>query len=103
VVCVCQSEGVEFLKICDEIMYTLRVQELREKVDQHLTLHQSRIPSHLPDNIARLRPSNSLHELRHSAIIIAFRIQVVPILLMNICHTGLVKSVRPGHVECENV
>jgi len=81
---VCESEGVEFLKICDQVMYTLCIQELQVKEGQRMILKQSR--SHLPDDIARLRPSNSLRELRHGAIIIAFRIKVVTILPMYICH-----------------
>lgn len=66
-------------------------------------LSLSRIPIHLANDITRLNPPDSLYELCHGTIIIAFRIKVVTVFAMNISHARLVQPLRLGHAQSHDV
>ena len=84
-------------------MYPLCVQKLEKKKESEIAYTLSRFPIHLANDITRLNPPDSLYELCHGTIIIAFRIKVVTVFAMNISYARLVQPLRLGHAQSHDV
>ncbi len=59
--------------------------------------------ANLADDVAGLYLTNGLHKLLHGAVIVAFGIQMIPILSMDVRNASVVQILGFGKVERNEV